>query len=77
MSERVDRVTGEFEDQFQTAVQFRLDDFLWEQESLKEQRLAMRSRLKASAAAFRIEHCAASTLQAALCVALSHAHTLT
>ena len=46
MSERVDRVTEKFEDQFQTAVQFRLDDFLWEQESLKEQRLAMRSRLK-------------------------------
>eukprot|EP00656_Telonema_subtile_P010492 TRINITY_DN15065_c0_g1_i2.p1 TRINITY_DN15065_c0_g1~~TRINITY_DN15065_c0_g1_i2.p1 ORF type:complete len:521 (-),score=138.44 TRINITY_DN15065_c0_g1_i2:46-1608(-) len=46
LQERIERITGEFEHKFKSAVAFRLDDFLWEQEALQEQRKCMRERLK-------------------------------
>eukprot|EP00658_Telonema_sp_P-2_P064456 TRINITY_DN5345_c0_g1_i7.p1 TRINITY_DN5345_c0_g1~~TRINITY_DN5345_c0_g1_i7.p1 ORF type:complete len:826 (+),score=261.68 TRINITY_DN5345_c0_g1_i7:174-2651(+) len=45
-SERVARVTAEFETKFRSAVQFRLDDFLWEEEAQQTQRKDMQVRLK-------------------------------
>ena len=39
--QRVDTVTRAFEDRFRSAVSFRLDDYLWEQEALLEKQGAM------------------------------------
>ena len=41
VEERVDYVTSKFEEQFRTCVQFRLDDYLWEQEALLEKQSDM------------------------------------
>ena len=43
---RIDRCTREFEDRFRSAVSFRLDDYLWEQEAVLDKQAAMSTMLR-------------------------------